>query len=419
VNTAARVMTVAGPGEVLVPSAVRDLVPGSGIAFAEHGVHELKGLEGEHRLHRVVEVDGRVVAPPLGAEEAAERRREIFPSGRSRRTALVVGGGAGLLALALLVAVLVRSLTAGEPARRPTGPLSHAIARIDVGRAAIDLGIPLRGPAPDFHGFVLIDSPIAAGEGGVWLIRPPALLHVDPRHREVRAELIDIGIGQSQTVLTGFDAVWTLSGRSVYRVHPATDEIDEALVLPVPAGITTWSMALGDAIWVGVSDGTLVRFDPRTGARDQADTGLSIDATATTRDRVWVADILAGTLIPFDTESLRRAGRQIEIDGNIDQIVGIGTTLWVLDSQVGVVTRVDATAGRVSGSTRVGNEPTDMAVSPDTVWVGDRDGSVYGIDALTLEPTEIEVGAEVLGVDVDEDDGGLWVYMGRPTADQP
>jgi class 3 adenylate cyclase len=50
VHTGARVAALAGASEVLVSSTVRDLVAGSGIAFREHGVHELKGVPGEWRL---------------------------------------------------------------------------------------------------------------------------------------------------------------------------------------------------------------------------------------------------------------------------------------------------------------------------------------------------------------------------------
>ncbi len=49
-HTAARVAALAGPGEVLVSSTVKDLVAGSGTAFAERGEHELKGVPGEWRL---------------------------------------------------------------------------------------------------------------------------------------------------------------------------------------------------------------------------------------------------------------------------------------------------------------------------------------------------------------------------------
>jgi class 3 adenylate cyclase/alpha-beta hydrolase superfamily lysophospholipase len=53
VHTGARVASQAGPGEVLVSSTVKDLVAGSGIAFEDRGVHELKGVPGEWRLFRV------------------------------------------------------------------------------------------------------------------------------------------------------------------------------------------------------------------------------------------------------------------------------------------------------------------------------------------------------------------------------
>jgi class 3 adenylate cyclase len=53
VPTGARVAGVAEPGEVLVSSTVRDLVAGSGIEFADRGIHELKGVPGEWRLYAV------------------------------------------------------------------------------------------------------------------------------------------------------------------------------------------------------------------------------------------------------------------------------------------------------------------------------------------------------------------------------
>ena len=54
VHVAARVTAAAGPGEVLVSATVADLVAGSGLAFADRGVHELRGVPGERRLLAVV-----------------------------------------------------------------------------------------------------------------------------------------------------------------------------------------------------------------------------------------------------------------------------------------------------------------------------------------------------------------------------
>ncbi len=53
VHTGARVAAKAGPDEVLVSSTVKDLVAGSGLKFADRGVHVLKGLPDEWRLYSV------------------------------------------------------------------------------------------------------------------------------------------------------------------------------------------------------------------------------------------------------------------------------------------------------------------------------------------------------------------------------
>lgn len=53
VSIGARVAAVAAPGEILVSSTVKDLVAGSGLAFEDHGEHELKGVPGEWRLFAV------------------------------------------------------------------------------------------------------------------------------------------------------------------------------------------------------------------------------------------------------------------------------------------------------------------------------------------------------------------------------
>lgn len=54
VHEAARVMTAAGPGEILVSELTRALAGASGLRFEERGVHELKGLEGEWKLYAFV-----------------------------------------------------------------------------------------------------------------------------------------------------------------------------------------------------------------------------------------------------------------------------------------------------------------------------------------------------------------------------
>jgi class 3 adenylate cyclase len=57
VHTASRVLSMAGPGEVLVSSTTGGLLEGSELVLQDAGVHELKGLPGQRQLLRLV-VDG-------------------------------------------------------------------------------------------------------------------------------------------------------------------------------------------------------------------------------------------------------------------------------------------------------------------------------------------------------------------------
>jgi class 3 adenylate cyclase len=53
VHVGARIVSLAGPGEILVSSTVKDLVAGSGLEFVDRGSHALKGVPGEWPLFAV------------------------------------------------------------------------------------------------------------------------------------------------------------------------------------------------------------------------------------------------------------------------------------------------------------------------------------------------------------------------------
>lgn len=58
VHIAARVMALAGAGEVYASWATRELLAGSSIGFIDRGLHELKGLADQRRLYLVESSDG-------------------------------------------------------------------------------------------------------------------------------------------------------------------------------------------------------------------------------------------------------------------------------------------------------------------------------------------------------------------------
>jgi class 3 adenylate cyclase len=57
VHIGSRVATLAKPGEVLVSGTVKDLVVSSGIAFADRGVHALRGVPGKWHIFSVASAD--------------------------------------------------------------------------------------------------------------------------------------------------------------------------------------------------------------------------------------------------------------------------------------------------------------------------------------------------------------------------
>ena len=106
VNTAARVQSVAGPGQVLVDGATQRLA-GGGVGFAEAGEHVLKGKAEPAHLWRVVRVlanvggaqrvDG-LEAPLVGRDAELRTVKELFHAAAERRVPrmVVVSGPAGV-----------------------------------------------------------------------------------------------------------------------------------------------------------------------------------------------------------------------------------------------------------------------------------------------------------------------------------
>jgi len=81
VHIASRVMSAAGPGEVLVSGTLRELVAGSGLDFSDRGLHELKGVPGEWHLWALVrnatEADQAAIASIVRAPEPRSARPSL------------------------------------------------------------------------------------------------------------------------------------------------------------------------------------------------------------------------------------------------------------------------------------------------------------------------------------------------------
>jgi pimeloyl-ACP methyl ester carboxylesterase len=99
VHIAARILGYASAGEVLVSSAVRDLVVGSGIGFESRGLHDLRGVPGEWELLALDPRGARPGSPeavlaslPTPSAQSGMRRTDRAVATMARRTPWMLRG---------------------------------------------------------------------------------------------------------------------------------------------------------------------------------------------------------------------------------------------------------------------------------------------------------------------------------------
>jgi hypothetical protein len=360
----------------------------------------------------VTEVDGRAPAQPLDEEQAAERRRAIVPA-TSRRAAFVAGG----LAAAVVVVVGIWFLARDDasPPRAATTPL-RSLVELDPEDGSQRQRIVFPDPGrPELSHW---DRSMAAGQGAVWAEDPTsfgaAIMKVDPEHP---GDLRRIELGPysfSLTIATGFDAVWVALNRLV-RINPATLEHRSVLQLPVPAGgLAGTSLAVDrEHLWVGTTEGRLLRVDPSGVVTAERTVTDSIQVMAAGSGGVWVVDLFAGVVVHVDPESLRTVA-EVPFTGNIDAIAVMDNDVWAIDFTAGLLTKISISGDRIVGQERVPERPTSLAVGLGAIWVTHQDGTVTKVDPVTLQAATIaRFEGPARAVTVDEARESLWVEVNR------
>jgi class 3 adenylate cyclase len=410
VNTAARVMSVAGPGEVLVPASVKDIVVGTGISFGDHGLHRLKGIEDENRLFIVTDVDGRPPPPPLTAEEAAERRRAILPATRGRK-GLVFGA----MAAAAVAAAAIWFFAGDEEDPIAIAGPARFLIELDPETGRVQQQIDFEQPGrPELS---RSSWALVAGQGAVWAEAPTEFIGtvfiVDPQHREVR-RLVVGGSSFSFSLATAFDSVWVATD-ILSRVNPATYEPRRVIEIPTPSGgLGGTSLAADeDHLWIGTSAGILLRIDPsgETSGRRKVTDGIQLVAAG--EGGVWAVNQFAGVVTRVDPASLESVA-EFRMTGNIDNIAVMGDYVWTLDFETGILTRISIHTDRVVGQKSLPVAPTALTVGLGAVWVCHSDGTVTKVDPVTLEATEFaRVAGYARAIAVDAARKSIWVDVTR------
>jgi class 3 adenylate cyclase len=401
VHIGARVAGLAGAGEVVVTSTVRDLAAGSALKFEPLGARELKGVPGEWSVFEVESAQQRPTLPPIDVPDPSSRRGD----GGRRRTALFAGIAAAVVAVAVAVPLLL--LGGSNDEKNPQG----------AGQPSVTGGNTTgTGPA---------SPPAGSGSAGPTTAPPVGVLSFDAETGEPGEPIPIEGLTEStdpegHTVTSGFGFVWVADfyGNAVYKINPETDSIVAKLSVVYPSsmyvdGSDVW-VASGfsgcvrcqivhidattnkqvDAIDLDVCCGGMVidhgklwalaanrlfRLDVETSKVEEFPVGG--DAITAGDGKVWVLSRALATLIPVD-QSTGKVGDPIALPGTSPTLVTYAfDALWVTDRAEGVVTRIPVGGRGGTEDVEVGPEPTGIAASKDAMWVANTgDGTVTKLD---------------------------------------
>ena len=276
-NLAARLCSVAAPGQVLASETVVHLSQRvDGVQFSAARTRRFKGIEAPVRL---VEVISETPLPAVPVVPAPKRRR-------SSTAAWMVAAVA--LAVAAAAAIGVIFVRGGEASSVGLASNSFSLVGSDGSASA---------PLP------LDESPFGVAVAGkvVWLPRysDDAVLSVDTATDQT--QVVQVGDGPD-AVAVGEGSVWVANSGdgTVSEVNPAAGRTvgDPIYVGNGPSGI-----AVGQgAVWVALSvDGAVAKIDPDAGrVVETFSVGTNPTRVAVGFGKVWVTNESVGTVTPID-----------------------------------------------------------------------------------------------------------------------
>ncbi len=402
-NLAARLCSLAGPGQILASETVTSLAGAvDGLRFAERRAVRVKGIE---RPVRALEVIPEVELPPVPKTPRPRRRR---------RGLLLLGAGA--LALVAALAAVILALTRGQERVVNVAPNSVAVIDPETSRVVDAIAV---GESP---------GPIAASGDGLWVVNlnDRTLMKIEAATRSVAAS---VGL----PTLTGFfstslrlavtpDDVWVFAcHQKLIRVDPQNTQIVQDLeVFREIAAVPDYSCAVAataSSVWVPLDHprSELLRVAvPQPGPaliaeRIPLPAGIR-SAIALGAESLWVADSSEGAVRRLDPAT-GAVTRTISLtDGPSAMVFGHGA-VWVANKTEDSVLRIQPSTNSIVRAISVGADPVALSAGADAIWVANSgDGTVSRIDPATNTVIEtVRVGHRPLGVAVA--DGLVWVTV--------
>jgi DNA-binding beta-propeller fold protein YncE len=163
---------------------------------------------------------------------------------------------------------------------------------------------PLSHEADPVPAGVPLDG-VTVGAGAVWAYssRPPTVVRVDPRSRDITPiKLATRGGGTKPSpigIATTARAVWVLNGNTgtVTRIDAELGGVDGTIPIGVdraPRGIA----AAGETVWVANADASLSRIAAADGEPATVWVGEALDGVAFAGPRLWVTTRAVDREIP-------------------------------------------------------------------------------------------------------------------------
>jgi YVTN family beta-propeller protein len=397
VHIGSRLMSQAGPNEIVVSSTVRDLVSGSDLQFEDKGLHELKGVPSQWHLF--------ALEPP----EKDRKEREGLPQLQAEpEDKPLVTPAQAVVGAAVIAVLVIAGLVLFRGGSLPP-PEANTVAKIDPSSGKV-LGALRVGTTP---------TAVAAGEGGVWVanLDDQTLQLIDPASNTVGAAR---GLtGAPSQIATGGGFVWVTSNLqgTLFQFDPKAAHS----IVPIKVGYGASGVAFGyGSVWVTNSDdNTVLQIDPRSRTvkrkihlpKKSQPTGVAVGAGA-----VWVTESLAGRVAKIDPSS----GKFHKIPLLRGQPTGVAFGdgyVWVVASADDSLTQIDPATDQVKNTiSDVGDGPSGVAVGRGVVYVTDaNDGTVARVsvaDHRILGRSQLPRGLSPDGIAVAS--SAVWVAVHTP-----